>query len=156
MDFLTLGWGIFAGLVWSRRTGWGCGGIVVPGLLALYASHPARAAATLALGVALAPLLSLCVRVWGLYGRERSGVAMLIALCARALLFPFFPASSGALGWVVSGLVASDAERQGALITLCGAVSSALFAVFSMEIFRVCLGLIFESVAFYSGSLFSV
>lgn len=138
-----LGWGVFAGLVWSRRTGWGCGGIITPGLLALYASHPALAAATLALGVALTPLLSLGVRAWGLYGRERSGAAMLIALCARALLFSLLPASSGVLGWVVSGLVASDAERQGVVITLCGAVSSALAAVFSMEIFRACLGLIF-------------
>jgi hypothetical protein len=127
---LTVGWGIFVGLAWSRRTGWSCGGIITPGLLALYALNPWRGAFTLLAGVALTPVLSLCARAFGLYGRERSGAAMLLALCVYALL------PGRGVGWVLSGLVAADSQRQGVLMTVCGAVSCAIFTVFSAEIFR--------------------
>ena len=131
-----IGLGIFVGLVWSRRTGWSCGGIITPGLLALHASNPARAAFVLALGVALMPLLSLCARAWDLYGRERVGAAMIIALFAQTALSFVVPFHG--IGWVAAGLIAADAERQGLVMTLCGALSCSLFTVFCGALFRAC------------------
>ena len=140
---LPLALGLFVGLVWSRRTGWSCGGVITPGLLASYISGPTRASeaavlSTLALGVLLTPLLSLCARAWGLYGRERLGAAMLLSLLARAFLFFFAPGEAAlrGVGWVVPGLVAADAHRQGVLMTLCGVISCSLFTVFCVAILR--------------------
>ena len=131
-----VGLGILVGLVWTRRTGWSCGGIITPGLLAIYASNPARVASALALGAALTPLLSLCARAWDLYGRERVGAAMLLALFAQTALSFVVPFHG--VGWVVSGLIASDADRQGLVMTLCGALACSLFTVFCLTLFRAC------------------
>jgi len=131
--------GIFVGLVWTRRTGWSCGGIITPGLLALHASNPMRAVSVLALGVALTPLLSFCAR--DLYGRERVAAAMLLALFAQAALSFIVPFHG--IGWVVAGLIAADADRQGLVMTLCGAVSCSLFTVFCGAIFRACGAMFF-------------
>jgi hypothetical protein len=129
-----VGLGIFAGLVWTRRTGWSCGGIITPGLLALYASSPVRVASVLALGVVLTPLLSLCAGAWSLYGRERVGAAMLLALFAQTALSLVTPFHG--VGWVIAGLVAADADRQGVVMTLCGVISCTLFTVFCLTLFR--------------------
>lgn len=131
----TLGFGILAGLLWRRRTGWCCGGIITPGLLALHAASPLTGLAALLMGLALAPLLALLNRALGLYGRERMEAAMLLALAARLLILPFSPGLPG-IGWVIPGLVAADVERQGAPMTLCGAVSCAIVAAFAVGLLR--------------------
>lgn len=116
---LTIAVGILFGLVWTRRTGWSCGGIITPGLLAL--SDPVLCALSLAVGAILVfPLRLLRVRLC-LYGRERIGAAMLLAITVK-ILFPF---GGGWLGWVVPGLIAADAERQGLLMTICGTLCCA-------------------------------
>lgn len=152
-DALTVGLGIGIGLVWTRRTGWGCGGIITPGLLALYAAEPGRAAAILAVGLLLVPLVTLASRTFGLYGRERIGAAMLLALGAGFLLAPgtLFPNSlfhgpipveTGWIGWVAPGLIAADADRQGVVMTLAGTVSCAVIAAFCAGIAAVAEGVL--------------
>jgi hypothetical protein len=120
--------GIAAGLLWTRRTGWNCGGIITPGLLALSLSEPLGGIITLGLGVALVPFLSITTRFLGIYGRERVGVAMLLSLGVETVLACFIPASPPWVGWVIPALIAADAERQGIVPTICGAVSCALAA----------------------------
>ena len=88
---LVVGLGVLFGLVWGRRTGWGCGGLITPGLLALHAASPHRVGLALLLGVLLAAPLGLLARFLGLYGRERAGAAMLLALAVRLALAPFVP-----------------------------------------------------------------
>ena len=73
---LVVGLGVLFGLVWGRRTGWGCGGLITPGLLALHAASPHRVGLALLLGVLLAAPLGLLARFLGLYGRERAEVWM--------------------------------------------------------------------------------
>ena len=136
---LTVGLGILWGLVWGRRTGWNCGGLITPGLLALCAASPIKAALCLLLGLLLSPVLAVLSHVLGLYGRERVGAAMLLSLAARLILLPLFPAPLWT-GWIIPGLIAADAGRQGALITVCGAVSCATVTVFSAELLRGLLG----------------
>ena len=134
-ESLTVGLGVLWGLVWCRRTGWSCGGLVTPGLLALCAATPAKALFSLLLGLILTPVLAVVSHVLDLYGRERTGAAMLLSLTARLALLPFAPAPLWT-GWVVPGLIAADSGRQGALMTICGAVSCSAAAVFSVEMIR--------------------
>ena len=136
---VTMALGVLMGLVWSRRTGWGCGGLETPGLMALYAASPARVVAALAMGLLLAPVLSFVARSLALYGRERAGAAMLLALTAHLALLFVVP-SPPWLGWVVPGLIAADAERQGAVMTVCGATSCAIAASFGVGLIRGLLG----------------
>lgn len=132
---LVVGLGVLFGLIWSRRTGWSCGGLITPGLLALHAAEPHRVGSALLLGVLLAAPLGLLTRTLGLYGRERIGASMLLALSVRLALAPLVPPSLG-IGWVVPGLVAADAERQGATMTLCGALSCTIAAVLAAGLLR--------------------
>jgi hypothetical protein len=129
-ELITLALGILAGLFWSRRIGFGVGGIITPGLLALYLETPLRPLLCLALGALLSPLLAVLSRVFDLYGRERTGAAMLLSLSAGALLSLFFPAQVFWVGYVIPGLIAADCERQG-VITVSGAAASALAAFFA-------------------------
>jgi hypothetical protein len=145
LQSLTVGLGILSGLAWSRRTGWSCGGIVTPGLLALYASDPTRVGLALAFGAILVAPLSLVTHKFGLYGKERVGAAMLLALGAKigfAFFASFFTYETWILGtplwigWVVPGLIAADGERQGLGMTLCGVTSCALTAAFAATLLR--------------------
>jgi hypothetical protein len=133
---LTVGLGILAGLFWSRRTGWSCGGVITPGLLALYASDPGKAAWALVWGGLLVAPLSFVARGLGLYGKERVGAAMLLALAAKIGMAFFVPAPPSWVGWVIPGLIAADGERQGIVMTLCGAVSCASAAAFAATLLR--------------------
>jgi len=139
---IPLALGILCGLFWSRRTGWNCGGLITPGILAIHADMPLSCLYSLLAGVVLAPVLELLVRRWRLYGRERVGVAMLLALTARCLWVYLFPSMGGSvplwLGWAVPGLIAADIQRQGLFITLAGAISAAVSAVFASSLIAVC------------------
>ncbi|MBQ7543653.1 MAG: capsule biosynthesis protein CapC [Synergistaceae bacterium] len=116
---ITLITGILLGLVWKRRTGWGVGGIITPGLLALY--PPERIALCLVAGAVLAPAIEALSRRLDLWGTERTGCAMILAVLLREVL----PSA----GFVVPGLVACDINRQGIVMTLCGAVSCTLTTI---------------------------
>jgi len=143
---IPLALGILGGLFWSRRTGWNCGGLITPGLLALYSDAPLSCLYSIMIGVFLAPVLNLIVRHGRLYGRERIGSAMLLALAVRCLWMYLFPSVGGDvplwLGWVVPGLLAADIQRQGLGITLAGAVSVAIAAAFASSLAAECWGLI--------------
>ncbi|MCL2147116.1 MAG: poly-gamma-glutamate biosynthesis protein PgsC/CapC [Synergistaceae bacterium] len=135
---IPLALGIIFGLIWSRRTGWNCGGLLTPGILAIHANMPVSCLCSLLVGVLLAPVLELIVRRRGLYGRERVGASMLLALAARYLWAYLFPSFGIAfplwLGWVVPGLIAADIQHQGLCITLAGAVSTAISAAFASSL----------------------
>jgi len=135
---IPLALGILAGLSWSRRTGWNCGGLITPGLLALYSDTPLNCLYSILSGVLLAPILGLIVRYGRFYGRERVGAAMLLALAARCLWVYLLPSVGGViplwLGWVVPGLIAADIQRQGLRITLAGVVSTSIAAAFASSI----------------------
>lgn len=119
---ITIITGILLGLIWKRRTGWNCGGIITPGLLALYS--PERICMCLLAGMVLSPVVEYVCRKLDLYGTERTGAAMILAMILREVL----PVGTG-VGFVVPGLVACDVNRQGIAMTLCGAVSCTLTTI---------------------------
>jgi hypothetical protein len=134
---IPLALGILGGLYWSRRTGWNCGGLITPGLLAQHSDRPIVCLCAVLSGVALAPVLHILTQRWRLYGRERVGASMLLALCLRPLLaLPLFSGFAPAfwLGWVIPGLVAADVQRQGLCITLAGIVAVAVTASFASSL----------------------
>ncbi|MCL1941779.1 MAG: poly-gamma-glutamate biosynthesis protein PgsC/CapC [Synergistaceae bacterium] len=146
---ITLAFGILFGLLWSRRTGWNCGGLITPGILALHANMPLGCLCSLVTGVILAPVLDVIAQRGRLYGRERIGAAMLLALAARCLSEYLFPMIGNFisvplwLGWVVPGLIAADIQRQGTFITLAGSVAVSIAAVFASSLAADFLKIIF-------------
>ncbi|GHS89449.1 capsular polysaccharide biosynthesis protein CapC [Synergistales bacterium] len=123
---LTLAVGVTVGLAYYRRTGWSPGGLVTPGLLALSASDPASFSGALLLGLVFAVILRCLVSKICLYGRERVGAALLIAILFRLAFRDVMPVDSLWAGWAAPGLIAADAERQGALMTVAGAASTGI------------------------------
>jgi len=139
---IPLALGILFGLFWSRRTGWNCGGLITPGILAIHADIPLSCFYAILTGIFLAPVLDIIVQRWSFYGRERIGVAMLLALAARSLWIYLLPSVGVAvplwLGWVVPGLLAADIQRQGLFITIAGTVSASAAAVFASSLAVIC------------------
>jgi poly-gamma-glutamate biosynthesis protein PgsC/CapC len=137
---LTIAVGIVVSLFYSRRTGWSSGGLISAGLLAVQASDPPRFAAVLLLAAALSAVLRFLTKTLSLYGRERVGAALLLALAIRGLalsgLVPWGQAGIDFfwIGWVAPGLIAADIERQGLTMTLSAAVSTSLATAFAANL----------------------
>jgi poly-gamma-glutamate biosynthesis protein PgsC/CapC len=129
---LCLAAGILLGMFYHQRTGWACGGIITPGVVAMYIGDPLKLAVSLAAGLATWLLLELLVRFSGVYGRQRLAAALLIALALRYPLVPLWGEASLWLGWVVPGLIGADMQRQGAPATLAAIVSVSLAAAMAV------------------------
>lgn len=124
---VTIAVGIIFAIYYSRRTGWGSGGLVTPGLLAVQAFAPFfYFAGVLLLALFFASALRLLTKKFSLYGRERVGAALLIAIIFRLVFRSWYGTDVFWIGWVVPGLIAADIERQGALVTLSAVVSTSI------------------------------
>lgn len=121
--------GMLLGMFYYRQTGFASGGIITPGVIAMSIADPLKIGVSLAAGVVTWGLLEGLVRLTGVYGRQRLAAAMLIALALRYPLVGAWGEMSLWLGWVVPGLIGADMQRQGAVPTLSGAVSTGLAAV---------------------------
>lgn len=95
------------------------GGVIVPGFLALYLDSPLRIASTLG----AATLAFLGARLAGrhliLFGRRRYAAFLLAGFLARFILEGIIPGLLpelplyAAVGWLLPGIIASEADRQG-------------------------------------------
>ena len=110
------------------------GGILVPGYVALHVDSLPRVAATLLdAGLALG-LVRLLGRFTVLFGRRRYACFVLAGFLARVLTETFLPAMAPqapvllAVGWLIPGILASDADRQGPLRTV-GALTAAVLMI---------------------------
>ncbi|MCX7828938.1 MAG: poly-gamma-glutamate biosynthesis protein PgsC/CapC [Thermanaerothrix sp.] len=131
-DLSVMALGVFFFMVYHRRTGWPCGGLVAPGLMALQ-GDPWAMPALVGLSVLVFLPLRLLVLRFGLYGREKVGAALLMALGLKGLLLglslhfpgfvPQFFADPQWLGFVVPGIAAAEAESAGLLPVAAGLVS---------------------------------
>lgn len=115
--------GIILAICYSRRTGWSAGGLVTPGLLAVQAPAPLSFVGTLLMALLFAAILRLLTKIFSLYGRERVGAALLIAIIFRLLFRGRLGVDAFWIGWIAPGLIAADIERQGVLMTLSAAIS---------------------------------
>ncbi len=130
--------GMLLGMFYYHKTGWACGGIITPGVIAMYIGDPGKIAVSVAAGLLTWILLEGLVRFLHPYGRQRLATAMLIALALRYPLVSIWGESSLWLGWVVPGLMGADIQRQGLLTTLTAVVSVSI--VTAMSVYLAAMG----------------
>lgn len=128
--------GMLLGMLYYHRTGWACGGIITPGIIAIYIADPGKLAVSLAAGLLTWAVLELLVRQFSLYGRQRLASAMLIALALRYPLVSVLGESSLWLGWVVPGLVGADMQRQGFVPTLTAVVAVSVATAMGVQLLQ--------------------
>ncbi|MBT8070777.1 MAG: poly-gamma-glutamate biosynthesis protein PgsC/CapC [Gammaproteobacteria bacterium] len=138
-ETICLAVGMLLGMFYYHKTGWACGGIITPGVIAMYINDPLKVSVSLAAGVVTWVLLDLLVRLTNIYGRQRLAAAMLIALALRYPLASVWGETSLWLGWVVPGLIGADIQRQGFMPTLAAVISVSIVTVMSVYLFQLVL-----------------
>lgn len=136
LELFLLAAGILWGMFYYSRTGWACGGIITPGLMAISAGNLPAIGYSLIAGIGISIVLDLSVRGYALYGRQRIAVAMVLAIAVRMATLGLFPSANLWVGWVIPALIASDMQRQGFLRTLSGVVSVTLVTLMTLETLR--------------------
>ena len=71
LGILTIGVGIAVSMIYDWRTGYGSGGLVSAGTIALTLYSPLRVGVSLLAALLIWPLLDFAVGRWGLHGRAR-------------------------------------------------------------------------------------
>ncbi len=136
MELFVLGTGIFWGMLYYHKTGWSCGGIITPGLIAVNIAYPGAIIFSFLSAVIISLVLEIIVRLYSLYGRQRIALAMLLALLFRIGTLRLFPFTSLWIGWVIPALIASDIQKQGLFRTLSGTLSISMVSLMSVELVR--------------------
>lgn len=134
--------GMLLGAFYYQRTGWACGGIITPGIVAMFIADPFRLSISMLAGLATWLVLAGLVRALGLYGRQRLVAAMLIALALRYPMVSLWGGASLWLGWVVPGLLAADIQKQGLIVTFSAVVSVGVVAAMSVRLLSVVWGML--------------
>ena len=135
-ETICLALGMLLGMFYYHRTGWACGGIITPGVIAMYIGNPGKVVVSIAAGLLTWVLLDVLVRYFRLYGRQSLATAMLIALALRYPLVSVLGETSLWLGWVVPGLVGADIQRQGLQTTLTAVVSVSIATVMGVGLLQ--------------------
>lgn len=138
-ETICLAAGMLLGMFYYHKTGWACGGIITPGVIAMYIGDPWKIGIALAAGLLTWVILEALVRALNLYGRQRLATAMLIALALRYPLVTVLGETSLWLGWVVPGLIGADIQRQGLVSTLAGVVSVSIATIMCVQLLQVVL-----------------
>jgi len=128
--------GMLLGMFYYQKTGMACGGIITPGVIAMYIGDPGKILVSVAAGLVTWVLLDLLVRFFNIYGRQRLAAAMLIALALRYPLVSVWGETSLWLGWVVPGLIGADIQRQGAVTTLTAVVAVSAATAMSVQLLQ--------------------
>ena len=131
-----LAFGMLLGMFYYHKTGWACGGIITPGVIAMYIGDPYKVGVSIAAGLLTWIILDRLVRFFGLYGRQRLAAAMLIALALRYPLVSVLGEASLWLVWVVPGLIGADIQRQGVLTTLTAVVAVSVVTAMSVQLLQ--------------------
>jgi len=135
-ETVCLALGMLLGMFYYQKTGWACGGIITPGVIAMYIGDPAKVGVSIAAGLLTWVILDVLVRYFSLYGRQRLAMAMLIALALRYPLVSILGETSLWLGWVVPGLLGADIQRQGLHTTLTAVVSVSMATVMGVGLLQ--------------------
>ena len=122
---LAIALGIVVNLLLTELVGFTAAGLVVPGYLALHLTQPLRLSATFATALATWAVVRFgWMRLVVLYGRRRTGVAVLTGMLLNAAMESIAPAAIPlgvdlrVIGYIVPGLIAGEALSQGVWPTL--------------------------------------
>ena len=136
-ETLCLAIGMLLGMFYYHKTGFANGGIITPGVIAMFIGDPYKIAVSVAAAFLTWLILEVLLRFFSIYGRQRMAAAMLIALALRYPLVSVLGESSLCLGWVVPGLLAADLQRQGALPTLTGTVIVSIATAMAVQLLQM-------------------
>jgi poly-gamma-glutamate biosynthesis protein PgsC/CapC len=132
--------GLIVSMGFHELTGLSPGGIVVPGILALYLAEPLRLAGTLAVSLASLGIYALLSRWLILFGRRRFFVLATTAGILAALtgfvapaLFPAAP-DLRAVSLIVPGLLANACQKQGVVPTLAATTIAVAIVLLVMRL----------------------
>ena len=128
--------GMLLGMFYYHKTGWACGGIITPGVIAMYIGDPGKVLVSIAAGLVTWVILELLVRFFSIYGRQRLAAAMLIALALRYPLVSVWGETSLWLGWVVPGLIGADIQRQGLTISLTAVAAVSVATAMGIQLLQ--------------------
>lgn len=118
-------WGVIVSLVFTELVGASPGGIIVPAYFLLYWNDPWRMLLTVLISLLCMGIVRLMSRFMILYGRRRFAVYLLLGMLLKyafGILYahgpPELPNLSLSIGYIIPGLLAREAERQGIVPTL--------------------------------------
>ncbi|MCX4028542.1 poly-gamma-glutamate biosynthesis protein PgsC [Endozoicomonas sp. SM1973] len=140
---ISIGVGLVVGLLFIELFSLFCGGVIVPGYIALHLHNPFSVLITLIISIftyMLVKALSIFVM---LYGRRQYVAMLLVAFLLGGIFehvasvnfvgdqLPFvLPGSNndifGVIGYVIPGLVANWYERQGVVTTICTVITGSI------------------------------
>ena len=126
---ITFAVGIAISLIYDWRTGYGSGGLISAGAMALMLGNPQSVAFCLGSAVLLTVPLRFAAARWGLHGRARIGWAMLLALLLRYLASRIMSPLPW-IGMVIPGLIAADMQKQGVLNTILALITVSVMTAF--------------------------
>ena len=115
--------GLVITLAFIAITGYYPGGIIVPAYLVLFVDQPLRLFGTLIIAILVWGLYRFASKYLILFGKRRFIFLILTGATGAFLLSyilpQFFPGTIElkVIGWVIPGLIASQLEKQGPLIT---------------------------------------
>jgi poly-gamma-glutamate biosynthesis protein PgsC/CapC len=128
---LSVGIGRVVSLLFSELCGLAAGGMVVPGYLALYLSHPLQIALTVGAGLITYALGAALESFLIVYGRRRTVVMILlgylVGMTLRTLTQGYVGPDGGPLdvvGFIIPGLIAIWLARQGVVETLASLLTA--------------------------------
>lgn len=111
--------GVIIGMIYFEITEWSPGGMVVPGIIVYYWSQPQRIIFTLLIGVVTAYLIKFISRYLIVYGKRKFTVTIFVSIVLSYLFGIIFGLTSleilnvTVVGYVISGLIAVDINKQG-------------------------------------------
>jgi poly-gamma-glutamate biosynthesis protein PgsC/CapC len=124
--------GVVAGFLFTELTGWLPGGIVVPGYFAMFVDRPWRILVTYAMaGATMLTVRFLSTRMI-LFGRRRFMALVLIGMVYGwfvGLFLAWMPplgTDLRSIGYIVPGLIANDAWKQGFFKTCLASIAVTL------------------------------
>lgn len=141
----SIGMGLVVGLIFTEFFGIACGGLVVPGYMALYLTKPIPFALTIAVALMAFFLVRVLSMFMIVYGRRRIALMILIGYLIGSILkennLLFVDHSTYIIGFIVPGLIAAWMDRQGIWQTLASMTTVSiivrliLILIFDMEKF---------------------
>ncbi len=138
-ETLCLAIGMLLGMFYYHKTGFANGGIITPGVIAIFIDDPFKITVSVAAALLTWLILEVLLRFFSIYGRQKMAAAMLIALAIRYPLVSVLGESSLWLGWVVPGLMAADMQRQGLVSTLAAVVAVSIATVMAVQLLQMVL-----------------
>lgn len=118
-----MGFGLLISFLFYEFLGLVPGGLIVPGYLALYLSHPLRIVSTIGASLLTYLLVTQILgRVLILYGRRRYFIMImtgfLLSYFGERLLFTTLAGDLKVIGYLITGIIADTYLKQGIVPTL--------------------------------------